>query len=1043
MASIDLNIIDRGTQGTKWVAQNTGIQSSQLDKIKESKTDNSVALNSLPTPFARFFVVVEAFRRVTEELCHPENHAGLAYARIVSDCLDIFELLFYKKYHDHQWKDNDTKVTIKEWDMSENMEELRDRIPILYNALNDTYKDDIKEDKLYFVVLEKQGKEILLGTSSPMTGFITPPDMDKKDATENNTSIVKFQGDIYNTISIPRKNGGVNFRDIVLFGNRDKDFKNYMHQLFGGTEVDNRFKVIRDYIRMFDDDSDIQTNYRIKTNDILTEYNSALSINGLSIGYNDEIDINSFFLPTLIKLPYKLDSTNFKGLSYERDVNGRDYDFLLPLTSEALCYIDQGLANCVCQIKKYNVAVKLLYNNKEYVKEYDLEKDVYDFKADNQSLNIGLFPNILSPIKDENNYFKLALTVADNNNEEEQWHTLGIENIELSFFKKDQDGKYVAIQEDDTEYAKYGAKPAVVRSKQGTGLNAQRFGTKYYELFNTDFDAIALSVNGKRGFLLPMWRKATCTNECYTYAIDFGTSNTFISRTKDKENNTPEMFSMSQPMVSYLHKHDKNQQYSEALSIEEAMDDPVRNAMKTEFVPPFIDGREYKFPIRTAICKAIDSSDVPELFNNHNIAFFYEKMMEDDYQECKTNIKWEENENCIKVFIRELLLMIKCDILQHNGTLNQTNIIWFRPLSFSGNVKRIYERAWNSLAKEILFTDNVVCYTESEAPYYYFNKSNIVKNTDSVTVIDIGGGSTDYVYFNENRPISASSVHFGCDVLWANGHNGFDNVRENGIYTKYIDNLNWGKNDRLRHLESEMKMNKHCSTVDIVNFWLSNSKFNDIIDNLHNDCSPLFAYHFTAIIYYIAKLYRYKKFDIPRTIVFSGNGSRYIDSFITEDIELIEKVVTTIFSKVFGTNMSIHVVMPQTRKESTCYGGLYRPKTAENAKYTIYHGVDKEYTNVGEMNADVSLQSNLLTEYKEMNALYNSVLDILKRGGAIDNSIDLNIFKEDAKVGFDENLSTHYRSDVKEKYTNDEDVCNDSVFFIPIIDKIFELSQLV
>ena len=32
--------------------------------------------------------------------------------------------------------------------------------------------------KLFFVILEKDGKEYLLGTSSPMTGFVTPPDMD-------------------------------------------------------------------------------------------------------------------------------------------------------------------------------------------------------------------------------------------------------------------------------------------------------------------------------------------------------------------------------------------------------------------------------------------------------------------------------------------------------------------------------------------------------------------------------------------------------------------------------------------------------------------------------------------------------------------------------------------------------------------------------------------------------------------------------------------------------------------------------------------------
>ena len=135
MASIDLNIVDRGIQGTVWTAQNTGIQASQLDKIKEQKTDNSGALNSLPTPFARFFVVKEAFRRITEEVRHPENKSGLAYTRIVSDCLDVFELLFNKKYHENQWGEN-AKIIIKEWNKEDQMKELHDRVPILYNALN-------------------------------------------------------------------------------------------------------------------------------------------------------------------------------------------------------------------------------------------------------------------------------------------------------------------------------------------------------------------------------------------------------------------------------------------------------------------------------------------------------------------------------------------------------------------------------------------------------------------------------------------------------------------------------------------------------------------------------------------------------------------------------------------------------------------------------------------------------------------------------------------------------------------------------------------
>lgn len=1042
MASIDLNIIDRGIQGTVWTPQDTGIQAAKLDEVKEQKTDNSGALNSLPTPFARFFVVNEAFRRLTEEKRNSGKHAGLAYTRLVSDCLDVFEILFNMKFHENQWGDS-AKIIIKEWVKEEEMKELHDRIPILYNALNSIYAEDIKEAKLYFVILEKDGKDFLLGTSSPMTGFVTPPDMDKLDVTKNNTPSIKFQGAMYNTLEIARKNKGKYFRDVLLFGDRDKDFKNYMYQLFGGANIDSRYKYLRDYIHEFKFDSDIQNNYTIKTNDVLTQFNSELIINGLKIGYNDETDINDFFLPTLIRLPYRLNRNNFVGIKYERDWDERNYDYLLPLKSEALSYLEQGLADCVCQIKPYSVVVKFKYNGGVYSREYKQQNDVRNLAEDNHNINIGLFPNILSPIDAENNYFKLALAVADNNNGDDAWHTLNVDDVALNFFKKDASGIYEEIKEADDTRAQNGVKQAAVRSKQGNGVGAVECSTKYYELFNTTFDALKLSVGDDCGFLLPHWRMAKRTNDIYTYAIDLGTSNTFISRTKENGNNVPEMFAMRESMVSYLHDYEKNSQYSEVSNIEDAMGNPIENMMKTEFVPPYVDGTEYRFPIRTAICKARNIVEQPELFDNQNIAFFYEKMMENNFQECKTDVKWDENEDSINIFIRELLLIIKCDILQRNGVLGQTKVIWFRPLSFSGNLKRIYDRTWKRLAKEILFTNNVICYTESEAPYYYFKKMDCVKNTDSVMIVDIGGGSTDYVYFNENMPVSASSVHFGCDILWGNGHNEFDNVRENGIYQKYIGNLNWGKNDNLRILESEMKMNKQCSTTDIVNFWLSNGKNNDVIDRLHDDYLPLFVYHFTAIMYYVAKMYHFKNYASPRSIVFSGNGSRYVDNFITEDVTLLEEMVTAVFSKVYGQVDAIHVILPDTRKESTCYGGLYRPQNAPEVPNFVYHGVDKNYENVGQMNGDKSLQADLLKNYSEMNDLYSTLLDILKRHGAIDGSVDLNLFKNNVKMGYEDNLSSHYRSDVKEKYTDDEDVCYDAVFFIPVIDKIFELTKIV
>ena len=245
----------------------------------------------------------------------------------------------------------------------------------------------------------------------------------------------------------------------------------------------------------------------------------------------------------------------------------------------------------------------------------------------------------------------------------------------------------------------------------------------------------------------------------------------------------------------------------------------------------------------------------------------------------------------------------------------------------------------------------------------------------------------------------------------------------------------------MRDLESDMKNNKTCSTTDIINFWLSNSKSNGIIDKLHDDYSPLFVYHFTAIIYFIAKLYKYKGYAAPRSIVFSGNGSRYIDDFITDDTDLLEEIVTSIFQALYGDISQIHVVLPKTRKESTCYGGLYRSPSNPEAPEIVYHGVDKEYENVGQMNEDSLLQSSLLEDYKEMNKLYCSILDILKRHGVMDKSLDINAFKSEVNDNYEENLKTHYRSDIEQNY-DEEDVCNDSVFFIPVIDKVFELTKI-
>lgn len=54
MARIDLNIVDRGIEGSKWVAEETALTADRLDKVMEQKTDNSGALKFITNSFCSF-----------------------------------------------------------------------------------------------------------------------------------------------------------------------------------------------------------------------------------------------------------------------------------------------------------------------------------------------------------------------------------------------------------------------------------------------------------------------------------------------------------------------------------------------------------------------------------------------------------------------------------------------------------------------------------------------------------------------------------------------------------------------------------------------------------------------------------------------------------------------------------------------------------------------------------------------------------------------------------------------------------------------------
>ena len=1050
MSRIDLNIVDRGAEGTKWAAEDIALTADSLDKVVEQKTDNCAALNSLPTPFARFFVAREAFRRVMEESMDQSKEAGLAYTQIVSDILDVYELLFNLKYHrNNTWKSGE-KIELREWDFKENMEIIKKKMPILYNSVVEYYKTDIIDEKLYFLVYTEAGREMLLACSSPMTGFVTPPDLDKLIIQEEGVKSQVFVGEQYKNLHIRRKSGGEYFREAKAFADREVDFKNYMFNiLFGTGNTDARFKTIRDFIRSFKDkDETIRNDCNPRTVSVKTDQNDNLIINGLNIRQLDEIDVNYYFTDNLIRIPYCISKDTFIGVTYQNDSSDRNYDYLMPLKSDVVKDLfPDGEIDADIHINRNSVTAYLRYNGKEYEKEYAVEpfRDgqgrIVDLQKAKISFDLGLFPNILSYKEQENNYFKVLIVAADEDPEAPHFN---IDQISLSFFKN---GKQIGEVEPE-QGASYGTMPAVVRSRQKT--DQEESGTKFYELFNTSFDLIEVIVLGDTGLLRPIWQKSQATDVTFTYAVDLGTSNTFMSRCKNDANGKPdlsrkpELFKMEHPMVNFMHEVPENDQFSLANRIEDSVFTKAKNKIKTEFLPAIIDGEAYKFPIRTALCGIHNKSQKPRLFDNHNIAFFYERMMANDDQDVHTDIKWDKNEDMLRIFVRELLLIIKCDILQRNGDLDRTKLIWFSPLSFSGNVKSLYNDIWTSEPKDILFIEpnQIMQYSESEAPYYYYKKKDYIKDSEAVTVIDIGGGSTDFVYFKDNQPVVANSVHFGCDVLWENGFIEFQNERENGIYRRYAENLRFDRKD-LEELNESFKNVDSLKTKDIINFWLSNSEYCNITKFLREDFKPVFIYHLTSILFYMAIMYKDYNLQAPRTVVFSGNGSKYIDNFISADNKALKNIIDLIFERVFGEKSDVNLKLPEERKESTCYGGLYRDPNEEKVKDIVYQGdTSKEYKKVIDITNNFdSLKSVLLKKYNELNELYKAVLDKLQQERIIDGMSDMTKYTNEANKDMGTPLTTYYKSQVKEKF-GAEVFYNDSVFFLPVINRIFELTKI-
>lgn len=219
MAILRSDIISNVNTGGKtgWCQNNLNIQKDFFSAV-----ESCLALNAIPSPFARIEVVKQAFDAISNSVNNISfNSAGFTYRQLVSDTLDVLELLYeYELYKDI--------ISIRNCKISQlNFPKINSKsangaannISFIQKALED-YK---YSDEVYLVIYNDSNRNMVLAMSSPETLFFTTNRLDRNNGQSNE----------YDFRLKRRDNSGTSFFDVPLaLSERSKYFQDYIYNLY-------------------------------------------------------------------------------------------------------------------------------------------------------------------------------------------------------------------------------------------------------------------------------------------------------------------------------------------------------------------------------------------------------------------------------------------------------------------------------------------------------------------------------------------------------------------------------------------------------------------------------------------------------------------------------------------------------------------------------------------------------------------------------------------------------------------------------------------
>ena len=1055
-------------------------------------------ITSIPSPFARIDLVKNAYSEVVKS---GELHGDTIFHKMVSDSLDVAQIFFnLPKLSD--------RIKVIVWNVEQEIENLKNSSSREHKRVGETLdlflgqdKDTYNFDKmksvylLHYVGKYRQTQLDIIGATSPATLFFSSAN-DFSYLSED----IRFGKDKVFDLQL----ASLDQRDeqfVIFYFAFQKAYPNfarlfpevnqYMELVYkNGLTPDQKDKVdsltensINDYPELIISPNKVEINgvlYRQCPENVKVKSGFEIKTN---IAKEDK-------LPLVLPIESGSIYTNVYYVSdYWENTNKAPYvdpkpieERRLPKANEMYPYLTIGdfLEDVLIRVPNINTADDAFFGKfiEDSTFRYLLPlKDTFFhyFTAQELQGKVGGQPMIeMKEVLDDN--VKVTLRIPIQGNRYIEYTRQYIENgeirpeqnkgvlIERNFsiglfsnihYEYDRDAyyrAYIMSEFDDKDGYKLTFKNGekVINIAEPVIRNAddnRYYSYKAYILEQQLFDSIRVGCDDFSGVLIPIMKRRTGTDQ-FTFAIDFGTTNSHIEYSVNQGASEPFNMSLQDSMLKLWGYVENQSKYIFGYDI--LPDSIGENSL-------------YKFPMRTALCIASTTNWNKAVYSlgHTNIPFPYEKKRGYAYNRVLTDLKWSNDPNNtkrIKNFIESLFIMLRTKVLISNGSLAQTKIVWFYPISMVENRYNSFSDVWNKAYEKYFGGDkrNVIPMTESVAPYEHYR--NAESNVGNIVTIDIGGGTTDIVLAKDGNVNNITSFHFAADSVFgdpyisnhsSNSINKLLEQYENTIKAVLEDN---SLSDLLEILEQHKKSR---ISSNIASFYFSLKDNNDIVDKrlsdnvdfnnmlmLDSNYKIVFIIFYAAIIYHLANIMRAKSLEMPRHIAFSGNGSKVI-RILTSSDSTLEKFTKKIFEKVYDEDYpadGLTILQNENNpKEVTCKGGLSNPIYQEYEDMAsmkmVYKAVQKDggaFVN-GDTYATID-EAYIQKTVDEAKNFVNFVVNLNREFSYKNNFDSSEVSLEIAKSECLRDLVTFTKNglDIKRQEVSDNDVIEETMFFYPL-----------